>query len=153
MLLGWENMGWRRGVRIHWRSHSPFLGISPPREGAQTPDQTPLLSSTPFAEHILPKLPSHRQRRWCSGKEFWPWTSQRRHIINKYLDIAVILPINQKETKKPKRIKQRTGKGKSQLKPTHLINVKRCPTSLSDQQMQIKTKCDSLHTAGRSSLT
>ena len=42
-------------MRLHWRSHSPFLGISPPREGAQIPDQTPLLSSTPFAEHILTK--------------------------------------------------------------------------------------------------
>lgn len=81
-------------MRLCWRSHSPFPGTAPPREGAQTPDQSPLLSGAPFAEQLLTKLFGHRQRQWYSGAEFQPWTSQRRHIINKYLDGAVILPTN-----------------------------------------------------------
>ena len=81
-------------MRLRWRSHSPFPGTAPPREGAQTPDQTPLLSGAPFAEQVLTKLLGHRQRPWCSGEESQPRTSQRRHTINKYLDGAVILPIN-----------------------------------------------------------
>lgn len=47
-----------------------------------------------------------------------------RHIINKYFDISVFLQITKKKTKEAKRTKQKTKKGKSQITPKHLMNMK-----------------------------